>query len=260
MLKQEKTLSLFIELIKRWFAFLLRLIRFILKIHTQVGKKEPKNLVVLLITEFVLLIVLVAVVDIKVREYFKPTEYQLKFEIEERLKLLDDKEYKKEVSLKIGGMVYKEGEKAHRSDPTAFESINYAQVIDEYLKDTPMAGSGERAYKTAVKYNLPPYLTTAIARQESNLGRLGYARYTNNAWGWGIHYGIRFKSWQKGYEVVSKGLKKHYFDQGLTTPSEIEEKYAPCGVDGNSCGKEWSQGVNEAGQKMLNIQRKLYNQ
>lgn len=93
---------------------------------------------------------------------------------------------------------------------------------------SPMRGLGAQIVSTADKYNLPFGILPAIAQCEGNLGKVMPAD-SFNTWGFGI-YGdkiTRFKSWNEGIEKVSKGLRKDYFDKGLTTPTQIMKKYTP---------------------------------
>lgn len=91
----------------------------------------------------------------------------------------------------------------------------------------------------ADKYQFDYRLLPAIAMQESNLCIHIYEG-SYNCWGWGI-YGnkvTRFDSYSEAIETISKGIKRDYIDQGLTTPEEIMQKYTP-----PSTGS-WAFGVN----------------
>jgi hypothetical protein len=129
------------------------------------------------------------------------------------------------------------------------------KVIDEYLKGTPMAGTGRIAAETADKYELPRYLIVAIAGHESGLGKLGYAVGRHNAWGLGIHLGWDWPTWEEAYDKMGYTLRHYYFDEGRTTPETIEDKWAP-GIE-NSYGYEWSAGVNSYGKQLVELENKL---
>ncbi len=93
----------------------------------------------------------------------------------------------------------------------------------------------EQADANQLDYRLLP----AIAMQESGVCRT-IPHNSHNCWGWGI-YGTkvtRFDSYPHAIETISKGLKKNYIDQGLTTPSQIMAKYTP------SSNGSWAFGVN----------------
>lgn len=82
--------------------------------------------------------------------------------------------------------------------------------------------------QTADTYKLDYRLLPAIAMQESNLCKHIYQN-SYNCWGWGIYGGkvTRFASYEEAVETISKGIKIHYIDKGLTTPEEIMRKYTP---------------------------------
>lgn len=86
-----------------------------------------------------------------------------------------------------------------------------------------------------IDYRLVP----AIAMQESNLCRV-IPPGSHNCWGWGIYGGkvTRFASYPEAIGTVSRGLKKNYVDQGLSTPDQIMKKYNP------SSNGSWANGVN----------------
>jgi len=82
-------------------------------------------------------------------------------------------------------------------------------------------------------------LLPAIAMQESGVCR-AIPHNSYNCWGWGI-YGstvTRFESYPDAIQTISRGIKKNYIDQGLTTPSQIMAKYTP------SSNGSWAFGVN----------------
>jgi hypothetical protein len=93
--------------------------------------------------------------------------------------------------------------------------------------------------KWADEYQFDYRLLPAIAMQESNLCKYIYEG-SHNCWGWGI-YGnkvTRFSSYDEAIETISRGIKKYYIDEGLTTPEQIMNKYTP-----PSTGS-WAHGVN----------------
>ena len=77
------------------------------------------------------------------------------------------------------------------------------------------------------------------SQQESNLCKK-IPSGTFNCLGWGVHSKgtLGFSSFEEAIEVVSKGLKENYIDEGLLTPEEIMTKYTP-----HSDGS-WAYGVN----------------
>jgi len=93
--------------------------------------------------------------------------------------------------------------------------------------------------KNADTYNFDYRLLPAIAMQESGLCK-HIPENSYNCWGWGIYGGkvTRFSSYEEAIETISKGIKIHYIDKGLTTSEEIMKKYTPPS-DGS-----WAYGVN----------------
>ncbi len=105
--------------------------------------------------------------------------------------------------------------------------------------DSELYDHAESIVASADKHNIDYRLVPAIAMQESNLCRV-IPHGSHNCWGWGI-YGntvTRFSSYPEAIETVSSGLKKYYYDQGLTTPDQIMRKYTP------SSNGSWANGVN----------------
>jgi hypothetical protein len=105
--------------------------------------------------------------------------------------------------------------------------------------DSELYDQAEYIVDTADKYNIDYRLIPAIAMQESNLCKV-IPPGSHNCWGWGIYGGkiTRFASYTEAIDAVSKGLKKGYVDQGLTTPDQIMAKYNP------SSDGSWAHGVN----------------
>lgn len=123
----------------------------------------------------------------------------------------------------------------------------YIEVIDEYLakRDSPMTGSGVKFIENAKKYNLPKYLMVAMAGTESNFGKTGYAAAGSfNAVGLGVHEGRSYENWDEGIEDMARVLRNYYFDEGLDTTFEIQNKWAPRCTDGNSCDNSWSESTD----------------
>lgn len=136
-------------------------------------------------------------------------------------------------------------------DDSSFENAQY--FIDEGEKDkrvailkaffrkhdSPLYDHAEYVVSISDEYGLDYRLLPAISMQESGACRV-IPPGSHNCWGWGI-YGnqvTRFSSYPEAIETVSRGLKKYYIDEGLTTPEQIMSKYNP-----SSTGS-WSFGVN----------------
>lgn len=106
-----------------------------------------------------------------------------------------------------------------------------------------MIGTEENLVRISGKYGLDPFLIVAIAQCETNLGKKSPPG-CNNPFGLGV-YGkkkICFETWKQSYEVMSKTLRKRYFDQGLTTPEQIMTKYVPVSIE--KADGHWAKCVN----------------
>lgn len=118
-------------------------------------------------------------------------------------------------------------------------------LIDKFLTNygSPMIGKGSFIVATADRYHIDWRIVTAIAFQESGLGRT-IPPGSNNAWGWGIftgkNSGATFHSWEFAIDTVSQGIAQKYFSRGLNTPRQIEPIYAPASQG------SWAAGVQEA--------------
>ena len=98
------------------------------------------------------------------------------------------------------------------------------EIIHQYLEkyDSPLLSHAKKLVDTADFYHIDFRLITAIAQQESNLCKI-IPPDSYNCWGWGITSvsSLGFKSFDEGIEVVTRGLKENYIDQGYTTPDKI---------------------------------------
>jgi len=110
-----------------------------------------------------------------------------------------------------------------------------AQILQEYLAqyNSPLQNHASSFVEAADLYNLDWKLVAAISGVESTFGKFvpggttpQYSSY--NAWGWGVYgtQAIYFKSWREGIFTVSEGLRKNYFNKGLTNPYVINRVYA----------------------------------
>lgn len=114
--------------------------------------------------------------------------------------------------------------------------------------NAPLADYSQVIVETADKYDVDWRLISAIGYCEGNGGK-AIPEGSYNTWGWAAsqkdlaeksgryHLG----SWENAIEVVTKGLKIGYIDQGLDTPEKIMPKYAPPSV---AKGGPWAKCVN----------------
>lgn len=105
--------------------------------------------------------------------------------------------------------------------------------------NSPLYNHAETIVRVSDENKFDYRLLPAIAMQESNLCKV-IPDDSFNCWGWGI-YGTtvtKFESYDEAIETVGRGIKDHYIDEGLTTASQIMEKYTP------SSNGSWAHGVN----------------
>lgn len=116
------------------------------------------------------------------------------------------------------------------------------EIVKKYLTfyNSPLIPYAEEIVEISDKYGLDFRLIPAIAQQESNLCKV-IPPGSHNCWGWGINSAsnLGFESYSHAIETVSRGIKRGYLDEGLTTPDAIMTKYTP-----HSDGS-WARGVNE---------------
>ena len=105
--------------------------------------------------------------------------------------------------------------------------------------NSPLYDHAELIVQTSDKYQFDYRLLPAIAMQESTLCR-NIPKNSYNCWGWGI-YGTtvtRFSNYEEAIDTVARGIRKNYIDNGLTTATQIMEKYTPSSNGG------WASAVN----------------
>lgn len=75
------------------------------------------------------------------------------------------------------------------------------------------------------EYQIPWSMVAAISGVESGFCRsIPYNSY--NCWGWN-NGSARFNDYRHAIEIVSKTIRKSYFDKGLDTPYKMSRVYAP---------------------------------
>lgn len=103
-----------------------------------------------------------------------------------------------------------------------------ALVLRNYLAqhNSPLQYHAQDFIDAASIYEVDWKLVPAIAGVESTFGKAIPGGY--NGWGWGVYgdQAIYFSSWREGIFEVTKGLKEHYINQGLTTPFAMNRVYA----------------------------------
>lgn len=113
--------------------------------------------------------------------------------------------------------------KAEQKTKIDFRVIRLRRFLQSH--NSPLAPySGEFVWY-ADKYNLDWRLVPAITGVESTFGkRIPYK--SHNAYGWanGNYY---FGSWEESIGVVSKTLRKKYYNKGADSIEEVAKIYAP---------------------------------
>ena len=113
-----------------------------------------------------------------------------------------------------------------------------------------LAGKGEIIVGAAQKYGLDPALLAAIMALETGWGTSSAVNNQNNPGGlmdpssnWMSLQS--FSSIEAGIDAMAKNLKTGYIDQGLTSISQIGNKYCPVGAanDPNGTNGGWIPSV-----------------
>lgn len=103
-------------------------------------------------------------------------------------------------------------------------------ILEAYLRKykSPLAPEAKHFVEAADKYAIDWKFVAAIAGNESTFGKHIPAPTSYNAWGWGVYgtQAIYFKSWKDGIFTVSEGLRRNYYNKGLTNTTSIARVYA----------------------------------
>lgn len=89
---------------------------------------------------------------------------------------------------------------------------------------SPLVNNVSQFIYICQKYQLDCYLLPSIAGLESTFGRFIYPQ-SFNPFGWGGGY-IMFKDWNESIEIVAKGLRENYLNQGADTVEKIGVIYS----------------------------------
>jgi len=107
---------------------------------------------------------------------------------------------------------------------------------------SPLYPYSRHIVNKAQEYEIDYRLIPAIAMNESTLCQ-NIHNGSYNCWGWGI-YGDRiteFDSYEDAINVIAKGIRKNYYDKGMSTPAAIMKVYTPSSPDGIWAKKiEWA--------------------
>lgn len=118
--------------------------------------------------------------------------------------------------------------------------------VMEYF-NCPMSGLGKDFVEKADEYEIPYWITAAIAFQESSCGKnvpTIDGATTNNAWGWATYGSSKhqFDSFSEGIDTVSQYLSSQFYSRGITDTCEIMKTYTP------PSNGSWCEGVDYFGQ------------
>jgi len=141
------------------------------------------------------------------------------------------------------------GVQVYASLPSGIRSISgqvsgadaRVETVRQFLENhnSPLTPLANFIVQAADKYELDFRLISAIAMKESGVCKV-IPEDSFNCWGWGIHSKgvLTFDSFEEGIDVVSKGLKEYYIDNGYETVEEIMTKYA------HPSSTTWAEGVS----------------
>ena len=112
-----------------------------------------------------------------------------------------------------------------------------AATIDAYLGGvrSPMAGQGAAFVTAGAQWSIDPRFLVAISGAESSFGSITCARF--NGWGYGCpNHPFTFISWADAINTIAQGLRTNYLDQGRTTVSLVQQKWAPSNAANDPTG------------------------
>lgn len=120
-----------------------------------------------------------------------------------------------------------------------------------------LAGMGDYIEQVCEKYNIDPWLVSAIMAQETGYGTSSAIKNQNNPGGYmdsATNYQTikSFGSLEEGIEAVVRNLSNGYTSQGLTTIKTIGQKYCPVGAANDPTGLNsgWIPGVTSIYNKL----------
>lgn len=124
---------------------------------------------------------------------------------------------------------------------TVYDGLTMDELVAKLNKNlkSNLAGTGNIFAKYSLEYGVDPYLATAIVLHETGCKwRCSSAVKKHNNVG-GMYSGgklIHFNSLEEGIKSFISNLKTNYYDKGLTTPEQINKKYA--------ASKTWATKIN----------------
>lgn len=130
-----------------------------------------------------------------------------------------------------------------------------AAELDKNLKGV-MTGKGAKLIELQNKYGINAAFLAALVNSESSHGTSSAARNKNNVAGImsaqsGYKEQAEFNSVDDCLEALAKNLKNNYVGKGLTTISQIHQKYCPIGASNDPTGlnKNWGPTISQLTNK-----------
>lgn len=111
-----------------------------------------------------------------------------------------------------------------------------------------LSGMGQQFIQAGQRYGVDPAFLAAVAMHETGNGTSNAINSKNNVGGMMGKNGLMsFGSVQEGLDAMASNLQRNYISQGLTSVSEIQQKYAPVGAGNDPTGlnSNWTTGVNK---------------
>lgn len=129
-----------------------------------------------------------------------------------------------------------------------------AEVLDQMFRGTGLEGMGKTYVKYGKEYGVDPYLMASISMHETGSGTSDAFKDLNNVGGIrktsaGKDYELSDRAWA-GYNTIENGIKdlarildSVYYKDGLTSISQIQQRYAP--LSDSSLNTHWIGGVSK---------------
>lgn len=126
-------------------------------------------------------------------------------------------------------------------EPIVYNGLTMSQLVAKLNKNlnSTLSGTGNLYAKYAIEYGVDPYLAVAISLHETGCNNTcsNLVKTKNNVGGMMGNSGpLSFDTLEEGIQKFIKNLKVNYYDYGLTTPEQMNPKYA--------ASKTWASKVN----------------
>lgn len=128
----------------------------------------------------------------------------------------------------------------------SFQPASLLQL--EQKLDGKLVGTAKDFIEAGQKFDLNPLFLASIAMHETGNGTSKAIREKNNVAGMMGPNGLRsYATMQDSIEAMASNLRRNYLNQGLTTITQIGNKYAPVGASNDPTGlnNHWVSGVTK---------------